>query len=288
VPEFVFNRSRAEIGLFLRHLWATDGCVWLNRNGRGPKVVIYYGTNSPRLAHDVQHLLARLGIISRIKSTQKGSHRPGYNATITGSADQLRFALIVGGHGERALAISEALKILQETKANTNRDTIPVEIWDLVKSRMTELGITHRAMAAMRNSTYGGTSHFRFAPSRSLLNQYAELIEDVELKEIANSDVFWDTVVSIVPDGVEDVYDMTVPTTHNFVANGLIVHNSIEQDSDLVMFIYRDEVYNPDSEQKGEAELIVAKHRNGPTGLLRLAFMNQYTKFANIARGPGF
>jgi replicative DNA helicase len=288
VPEFVFSRSRAEIGLFLRHLWATDGCVWLSRNGSGPKVVIYYGTNSRRLAHDVQHLLARLGIISRIKATQKGNHRPGYNVTVTGSADQLRFALIVGGHGERGIAISEALKVLQETNANTNRDTIPVEIWDLVKSRMRELGITHRAMAAMRNSTYGGTSHFKFAPSRSLLNQYAELLEDVELKEIANSDVFWDTVVSIEPDGVEDVYDMTVPTTHNFVANGLVLHNSIEQDSDLVMFIYRDEVYNPDSEQKGEAELIVAKHRNGPTGLLRLAFMNQYTKFANIARGPGF
>jgi replicative DNA helicase len=288
VPEFVFSRSRAEVGLFLRHLWATDGCVWLSRNGRGPKVVMYYGTNSRRLADDVQHLLARLGIISRIKATQKGNHRPGYNVTITGSADQLRFALIVGGHGERALAISEALKILQETKANTNRDTIPVEIWDRVKSRMRERGITHRAMAAMRNSTYGGASHFKFAPSRSLLNKYAELIEDVELKEIANSDVFWDTVVSIEPDGVEDVYDMSVPTTHNFVANGLILHNSIEQDSDLVMFIYRDEVYNPDSEQKGEAELIVAKHRNGPTGLLRLAFMNQYTKFANIARGPGF
>jgi replicative DNA helicase len=288
VPEFVFSRSRAEIGLFLRHLWATDGCVWLSRNGRGPKVVIYYGTNSRRLAHDVQHLLARLGIISRIKTTQKGNHRPGYNVTVTGNADQLRFALIVGGHGERALAVSEALKILQETKANTNRDTIPVEIWDLVKSRMREQSITQRAMGAMRNSTYGGTSHFKFAPSRSLLNVYAEHLEDVELKEIANSDVFWDAVVSIEPDGLEDVYDMTVPTTHNFVANGLILHNSIEQDSDLVMFIYRDEVYNPDSEQKGEAELIVAKHRNGPTGLLRLAFMNQYTKFANIARGPGF
>jgi replicative DNA helicase len=62
---------------------------------------------------------------------------------------------------------------------------------------------------------------------------------------------------------------------------------SIEQDSDLVMFIYRDEVYNPDSEAKGEAELIVAKHRNGPTGTVRLAFMNQYTKFASIARGLG-
>jgi replicative DNA helicase len=60
---------------------------------------------------------------------------------------------------------------------------------------------------------------------------------------------------------------------------------SIEQDADLVMFIYRDEVYHPDTAQKGEAELILAKHRNGPTGVVRLAFMNQYTKFASIARG---
>ena len=63
---------------------------------------------------------------------------------------------------------------------------------------------------------------------------------------------------------------------------------SIEQDSDVVMFIYRDEVYNPDSEARGEAELIIAKHRNGPTGTVRLAFMNQYTKFASIARTPGY
>lgn len=59
---------------------------------------------------------------------------------------------------------------------------------------------------------------------------------------------------------------------------------SIEQDSDLVMFIYRDEVYNPDTEHRGEAELHVAKHRNGPTGKVTLAFMNQYTKFASIAK----
>ena len=63
---------------------------------------------------------------------------------------------------------------------------------------------------------------------------------------------------------------------------------SIEQDADMVMFLYRDEFYNHDSEHKGEAELIVAKHRNGPTGTVNLAFMNQYTKFASIARGsPG-
>lgn len=61
---------------------------------------------------------------------------------------------------------------------------------------------------------------------------------------------------------------------------------ALEQDSDLVMFIYRDEVYNPDTEARGEAELILAKHRNGPTGTIRLAFMNQYTKFASIAKAP--
>ena len=59
---------------------------------------------------------------------------------------------------------------------------------------------------------------------------------------------------------------------------------ALEQDADLVMFIYRDEVYNPDTEARGEAELILAKHRNGPTGVIRLAFMNQYTKFASIAK----
>jgi replicative DNA helicase len=59
---------------------------------------------------------------------------------------------------------------------------------------------------------------------------------------------------------------------------------AIEMDSDVVMFIYRDELYNPDSERRGEAEIILAKHRNGPTGSVHLAFMNQYTKFASIAK----
>ncbi|MDP8976306.1 MAG: replicative DNA helicase [Actinomycetota bacterium] len=59
---------------------------------------------------------------------------------------------------------------------------------------------------------------------------------------------------------------------------------SIEQDADVVMFIYRDEVYNPESADRGTAELLVAKHRNGPTGKTELAFLGQYTRFANMAR----
>jgi replicative DNA helicase len=59
---------------------------------------------------------------------------------------------------------------------------------------------------------------------------------------------------------------------------------SIEQDADVVMFIYRDDVYHSDSADRGQAEVIVSKHRNGPTGVCRLAFLEQFTRFANMAK----
>jgi replicative DNA helicase len=59
---------------------------------------------------------------------------------------------------------------------------------------------------------------------------------------------------------------------------------AIEQDADVVMFLYRDEYYNPDSDDKGIAEIIIGKHRNGPTGMVKLAWLSQYTKFASLAR----
>jgi replicative DNA helicase len=92
-------------------------------------------------------------------------------------------------------------------------------------------------------------------------------------------------VVDIVPLGPKEVFDATVEGTHNFLADGIVVHNSIEQDADVVMFIYRDDVYNADSPDRGTAEILVSKHRNGPTGMVRLAFLDHYTKFANMARG---
>lgn len=62
---------------------------------------------------------------------------------------------------------------------------------------------------------------------------------------------------------------------------------SLEQDADLIMFIYRDEYYNPETEKKGIAEIIVSKHRNGPVGVVELGFLKEFTKFVPLLKNPG-
>jgi len=112
----------------------------------------------------------------------------------------------------------------------------------------------------------------------------ATVVQSEEITRLANSDVYWDEIVGIEPDGETEVFDLTVPVHHNFIANNIIAHNSIEQDSDIVIMLYREEYYNPDTPDRGIAEVIITKHRNGPTGPIKLLFDPQFTKFKNLAR----
>ena len=117
--------------------------------------------------------------------------------------------------------------------------------------------------------------------SRSTCAMAAGCLDDDELAILARSDVVWETLVSIEPDGIEPVYDLTVGNLHNFCANGLITHNSgsLEQEADVVAFLYRDGYYNQETPEPDLTEFIIAKHRNGPTGTVKLRFQREYTLF---------
>ncbi|HEX4498336.1 MAG TPA: replicative DNA helicase, partial [Thermoanaerobaculia bacterium] len=286
VPKKVFEQPDAAIGKFLRHLWSTDGCIRVPRNGRGYPA-IYYATSSRRLAVDVQSLLLRIGIQARLEiHPQTGKGRDQHHVRVSGRSQVLRFAEAVGAVGAyKSASLEEALAYLASRPENTNRDVIPREVWDLhVRPAMKANGVTHRQLHLEIETAYAGLTIFKQNLSRARALRVAAAAGAEALRRLADSDIYWDQIVSIVEDGVEEVFDLTVPGPHNFVADDLFVHNSIEQDADMVAFIYRDEVYNQTEENKGLAELIIAKHRNGETDTVNLVFLGETTSFRNLDR----
>jgi replicative DNA helicase len=282
LPENVFSLPVEGIGCLLRHLWATDGCIHVRSAGGASRV--YFSTCGEGLATDVAALLLRIGIVARIRQTiQRDS--AVFNVDVSGRSDQLIFLDRVGAFGPRGEAARALRRQLESRASNPNVDTVPIEVFDKVKEAMRTQGISQRRMATMRGTAYGGTSHFKFAPSRRTIGDYAQLLECDDLAMWSSSDLFWDRVVAIEAVGEEEVYDLTVPGPASWLADGVVSHNSgaIEQDADLILFIYRDEVYNEESPDKGTAEIIIGKQRNGPIGSIRLSFIGNLTKFENLA-----
>jgi replicative DNA helicase len=283
VPDPLFTVPKRQLALFLRHLWATDGCVWWDETARHAR--IYYASTSRRMIDDVAQLLMRFNVMTRIKEVKKGSYRPCYHLLIYGAANQLRFLDDIGVHGARAAMAEKARAMLADIKGNTNLDTIPRDVWDQVRHVLVERQMSHREFATAIGTQFCGSALWKHAPSRERLARIAAVLDDADLEMVATNDVFWDEVASVESLGTRPVYDATVTGAHNFVANGINVHNSIEQDSDVVILLHREDAYERESPRAGEADLIVAKHRNGPTAVVTVAFQGHYSRFVDMAPG---
>ncbi len=170
-------------------------------------------------------------------------------------------------------------------RATANHQFLTIQGWqrlDMLVPGMQTASLTSRQMQAALGNAYCGTGLYKQNLSRERASRLACIVQSEELTRLAQSDIYWDEVISIEPDGEAEVYDLTVAGLHNFVAGDIVLHNSIEQDSDIVMFIYRDDVYNQDSEKKNIADIIVAKHRNGPLGGISLYFQASQTRFRDL------
>jgi replicative DNA helicase len=223
VPDVVFGLVREEVAVFLNRLFATDG--WACVLGTG-QAQIGFASASERMARQVQHLLLRFGVLARLKTRQvryQGGTRSAFQLDITDRESLLGFADQIGMYGKEA-AIERVRLACASRRNKAFRDTVPAGVWRLVdearaRTSWSELGT---------KAGFPGTSNLHVGRnlSRGRLGAIAEALGDQNLRDIATSDVYWDTVESIEPVGMSQVYDLTVAGSHNFVANDVCVHNT--------------------------------------------------------------
>ncbi len=290
IPKTIFKSSKKQVALFIKHLWATDGGVHIRRTKGSSK--IHYSSNSYELIKGLKSLLLRFNITCSIQKTQKGNYRPNYHLKVTGKENILLFAKKIRIFGRKSDILDELVSIYETKKFNPNSDVISKKIWDKVRLLRAEKGFTERSFQEKVGTTYCGVAFYKSNLSRQRLERVANVLESEELSQLANSDIKWDKIKSITHIGKEMTYDLHIADHHNFVANDFIIHNSgaIEQDADMVMFIYRPEYYQIMEDEegnslKGKAEVIIAKHRNGALGTVDLRFTGETAKFSDWSDG---
>jgi DNA polymerase-3 subunit alpha len=235
IPSIIFQLPKKQVGIFLAALWQGDGCIHTDRGGQ-----VYYATSSKVLAHQVQHLLLRLGIVSTIHQKQfkyRGSYKEGYTVNLSRYTNILEFSRFIGPY--LIGAKQNALKILvqqnavlsgriEKGAARGTKDIIPGEVLPLVRREMENQNVSVSQIATDLHIAsrlfHSDTRKTGF--QRETIEKVGKYLKSKKLLSIAQSDIYWDEVVSIEPAGMEQTYDLTIADVHNFVANDIIVHNS--------------------------------------------------------------
>lgn len=222
VPGPVFTLPRAQLALFLNRLFATDGWATVLASGQSQ---LGYASVNERLARQVQHLLLRFGIVASLRQRwvkYRDARRSSWQLDITDSGSIRAFIEEVGIFGKEE-ALGRVSEALSKRRHQTNRDLVPVEVWrriERAKGTMSWSGLA-KLIGASTNLHVG-----KRGLSRGRLARIAGALHDPGLAQLAASDVYWDEIVSIEALGLRQVYDLTIPGTHNFVANDICVHNT--------------------------------------------------------------
>jgi replicative DNA helicase len=224
IPDTVFRLKKPQLALFLNRLFATDGWAALNE-GQAPQ--LGYSTVSERLARQVQHLLLRFGIIAKLRQREvkySDTRRSSWQLDITHGDSIRAFADQIGIFGKED-QLTESINRLSNENTRNNRDLIPAQVWEeIAQSKGSESwsSLARRARLKSHTNIHVG----KRALSRVRLLSIAEALNDGHLAALTRSDVYWDEIVSIDYLGDKQVYDLTIPETHNFVANDICVHNT--------------------------------------------------------------
>jgi len=213
--------KKEQMALFLNRLFSCDGSIYKSNN----YWEISYSSSSEKLIKQVQSLLLRFGILSKLREKKVKCNGKVFDTfeLVLNSVNVMKFIEQIGFFGiKEKKAIIAAKEIVLKIK-NPNVDTIPKEIWETYHPQnWAEVGrrLGYKHPKAMRE-------RIQYSPSRQMLLQIAKADSYSPLQRLAESDIFWDEIISIeILDGKFTVYDVCVPENHNFVANDVIVHNS--------------------------------------------------------------
>ncbi|NRP10168.1 MULTISPECIES: replicative DNA helicase [unclassified Marinobacterium] len=225
IPEAVFSLPKSHLKLFLNRIFACDGGVSFSSTGQ---IRISYSSASESLASDIQHLLLRFGIVAKLR-TKTHHKRDQFEVELISRESIETFITQIGMIGKED-RLAKAKAELSLKRSHTNRDALPDSVNDYILELKGEQSWPDLFAQKGLECPNGFNPHLQGVSKRSLSRQkarfYAELFDDSYLMSLSSSDLYWDEIVSIDYVGNDQVYDLTVPELHNFVAEDICVHNT--------------------------------------------------------------
>ncbi|MEA3485890.1 MAG: LAGLIDADG family homing endonuclease, partial [Candidatus Aerophobetes bacterium] len=230
IPPAVFELTNRQVALLISRMWEGDGDMSQGKRS----FYVYHATASKRLARQLQHLLLRLGIVSRLRKVHfpYRNGRIGYQVYIYGHEHLRNFARYIGCHFLSPKWREYCVTILQSKVkiARGTKDVVPTEVKAFVRAEKEKAGITWSQMH-MEAGVAPREFHPTGAPTkrgfrRETIGRLANYFDSNVLCRYSENNVFWDEIVAIDYIGEKPTYDLMVPETHNFIANDILVHNS--------------------------------------------------------------